>query len=108
MLVIADETQCVGRLVDNPNYFHVQVHLCNDMQGDCIPHLKLDGREWTFVMYRYVMMLQLDWIGVYEYVSRYSGRILVKSSLESLDADGRWTDDHTHLPLLFPSVELLS
>ena len=79
MLVIADETQCVGRLVDNPNYFHVQVHLCNDMQGDCIPHLKLDGREWTFVMYRYVMMLQLDWIGVYEYVSRYSGRILVKS-----------------------------
>ena len=45
MLVIADETQCVGRLVDNPNYFHVQVHLYNDMQGDCIPHLKLDGRE---------------------------------------------------------------
>ena len=27
------------------------------------------------------------------------------SSLESLDADGRWTDDHTHLPLLFPSVK---
>lgn len=50
MLAVADETKCVGRLVDNPNYFHVQAHLCNDMQRDCIPYLKLDGCEWTFVM----------------------------------------------------------
>lgn len=45
MLAVADETKCVGRLVDNPNYFHVQAHLCNDMQRDCIPYLKLDGCE---------------------------------------------------------------